>query len=282
MRAGKRWFGAVRADTFFTSSFFLFPEGGGGAGADSAAAQGDAAGHLRRHAAGDARAGLGAGRGPGRRSRPAISSGSSGASSSSTGHLPQVELVLRPTEKQALQGVGISKDAVLVNLSDNVVLKVFSYTKDAQGLDVEGDPAAGERLGGRDVHRRDGDDGVPRLRGLSCSRIRSTSTTRARRKLTPIKSLPALVRCGALHGRPVRGDVEGRHEGAVLRRAPKRHEARRHEPDAALRLWRLPGEPDAELFAARSASCGWSRAASMCWPTSAAAASSARPGTRPA
>jgi prolyl oligopeptidase len=50
-----------------------------------------------------------------------------------TGMLPQVELVVRPTEQQAIQGVGVAKDAVLVNLSDNVVLTVLAYTKGAAG-----------------------------------------------------------------------------------------------------------------------------------------------------
>jgi prolyl oligopeptidase len=37
--------------------------------------------------------------------------------------------VFRPTPKQALQGVGITKNNVLVNISDNVVVKVMAYAK---------------------------------------------------------------------------------------------------------------------------------------------------------
>ena len=55
---------------------------------------------------------------------------------------------------------------------------------------------------------------------------------------------------------------------------PKDMKLRRLQPDAALRLRRLPGVDDARPIRRRSASCGWSAAASMCWPTSAAAASS--------
>ncbi len=44
------------------------------------------------------------------------------------GKLPKVDLVFRPTPKQALQGVGITKNNVLVNISDNVVVKVMAYT----------------------------------------------------------------------------------------------------------------------------------------------------------
>ncbi len=62
---------------------------------------------------------------------------------------------------------------------------------------------------------------------------------------------------------------------------PRDHAVRRVEPDPALRLWRVPGVDDPRLCADRSASCGWSRAASTSSPISAAAASSGRNGTRP-
>lgn len=51
----------------------------------------------------------------------------------SSGALPKVELMLRPTAKQAIEGVSVSHDAVLVTLADNVVLKVIAWTKGANG-----------------------------------------------------------------------------------------------------------------------------------------------------
>jgi prolyl oligopeptidase len=51
----------------------------------------------------------------------------------STGKLPKVELVLHPTDRQAIQSVDITKTAVLITLSDNVVPKVFVWKKDAKG-----------------------------------------------------------------------------------------------------------------------------------------------------
>ncbi|HEX5007775.1 MAG TPA: prolyl oligopeptidase family serine peptidase, partial [Hyphomonadaceae bacterium] len=135
--SGKRWFGAVRADTFFTSSFFLFPESMSGAGSGEpvqiplppkATVRGVYADTLLVSLEQDWEPG---------EDQPVFRTGDlvgiRWSEFLATGHLPLVELVVRPTEKQALQGVGISKGAVLVNLSDNVVLKVFSYTKDAKG-----------------------------------------------------------------------------------------------------------------------------------------------------
>ena len=53
------------------------------------------------------------------------------------------------------------------------------------------------------------------------------------------------------------------------------------QPDDALRLRRLQRQPDAELLDLAGC-CGWSRAVSWPWPTCAAAANTARTGTRPA
>jgi prolyl oligopeptidase len=41
--------------------------------------------------------------------------------------------VLRPTARQAIQSIDISKSAVLITLSDNVAPKVFVWTKDTKG-----------------------------------------------------------------------------------------------------------------------------------------------------
>jgi prolyl oligopeptidase PreP (S9A serine peptidase family) len=62
-----------------------------------------------------------------------------------------VELIFRPTPKQALQGVGITKNNVLVNISDNVAVKVMAYTKSGWGWILEGRAAAAERIGRRDL-----------------------------------------------------------------------------------------------------------------------------------
>ena len=80
----------------------------------------------------------------------------------------------------------------------------------------------------------------------------------------------------------LRINVEGRHEDPVLHRAPQGHEAGRLKPDdrstrtAASKFLRRRTIP------ACSGNCGSSAAGCSCWPTSAAAASSVRPGTKPA
>lgn len=127
---GQHWYGAVQAETFFTSSYFVF-------GADDkamqlpipkkASPQGLFAGELLLTLEEDwAPAGQGQ-----------FMSGDlvafNWADFLKDGKLPRVELIFRPTPKQALQGVGITKNNVLVNISDNVVVKVMAYTKRAAG-----------------------------------------------------------------------------------------------------------------------------------------------------
>lgn len=47
--------------------------------------------------------------------------------------LPTVELILRPTARQAIQDIEVTPGGVLITLSDNVVLKVQSWTKSDSG-----------------------------------------------------------------------------------------------------------------------------------------------------
>ena len=127
--AGNRWFGVSQAETFFTSSYFVFPQSGEGAPIKlpipkKASPQGLFAGSLVLTLEEDwAPEGQGA-----------FKAGDlvafNWASFMADGRLPKVELVFRPTPKQALQGVGISKNQLLVNISDNVAVKVMAYTRD--------------------------------------------------------------------------------------------------------------------------------------------------------
>ncbi len=125
-QSGKRWFGVVRAEAFYTSSWLPAARERRRA-AHSATGQGQPARHLRRHADRLDRRGLVAGR-PG----PYLAGDLIGYSWSqfvATGKLPKIELVFRPTAKQALQGVGVTKNELLVNISDNVAVKVMAYRK---------------------------------------------------------------------------------------------------------------------------------------------------------
>ncbi|MDP3737952.1 MAG: prolyl oligopeptidase family serine peptidase [Hyphomonadaceae bacterium] len=125
--SGKRHFGAVQAETFFTSSYFYFPETGGAPVKfplpPKATPQGVFADTLLVTLEQDWQPeGQGA-------FKVGDLIGFRWSEFAASGKLPKVELVVRPNERQAIQGVGISKGAVLVNLSDNVVLKVLAYTK---------------------------------------------------------------------------------------------------------------------------------------------------------
>ena len=107
---------------------------------------------------------------------------------------------------------------------------------------------------------------------------RPTPARRAAR--ADIKDLPARFDASGDAVEQYEATSHGRDQDPLFRRAPEGDEAGRVEPDPALRLRRLPGLACCRPTRARSASCGWSAAGSMCWPTSAAAASSGRPGTR--
>ena len=129
--SGKRWFGAARAETFYTSSYFLFPDSGSspikiplpskarpqGVFADTLIAT------IEEDWTPDGQETFTAG----------DLIGYKWSAFLADGKLPKVELVFRPTPKQALQGVGITKNELLVNISDNVVVKVMAYRKGASG-----------------------------------------------------------------------------------------------------------------------------------------------------
>ena len=127
--AGNRWFGVSQAETFFTSSYFIFPQSGEGAPIQlpipkKASPQGLFAGSLVLTLEEDwAPEGQG-------QFKAGDLVAFDWASFMADGKLPKVELVFRPTPKQALQGVGISKNQLLVNISDNVAVKVMAYTRE--------------------------------------------------------------------------------------------------------------------------------------------------------
>ena len=123
---GKRWFGISQSETFFTTNYFVFdatdkaiqlpiPK--------KATPQGVFADTLLLTLEEDwAPAGQG-------QFVTGDLVGFSWSAFLAEGKLPKVDLVFRPTAKQALQGVGITKNNVLVNISDNVAVKVMAYTK---------------------------------------------------------------------------------------------------------------------------------------------------------
>jgi prolyl oligopeptidase len=127
---GQRWFGASRAETFFTASYVLFRDTGESVKIplpEKASPQGIFADTLIATIEEDWQP-VG---------QEAFKSGDLIGFKWSefllTGVLPKIEVIFRPTPKQALQGVGITKNELLVNISDNVVVKVMAYRKGAGG-----------------------------------------------------------------------------------------------------------------------------------------------------
>src|SRR5690606_1885039 len=123
---GKQWFGVSQAETFFTTNYAVFGENGASMPLPipkKATPQGIFADTLLLTLEEDwAPAGQG-------QFVAGDLVGFSWSGFLAEGKLPHVELVFRPTPKQALQGVGITKNNVLVNISDNVAVKVMAYTK---------------------------------------------------------------------------------------------------------------------------------------------------------
>ena len=161
----------------------------------------------------------------------------------------------------------------------------------------EGRPDAGQDLrAGRQVRPR---GGVARHRH---GRRVSAASAPTPRRSTPFRSFatpPSIYRYDLITGestllaapkvevqsRRLRGQAgrsaeQGRHQGADVHHAQEGHEARRQQPDAAVRLRRLQHLADAGVLGQRGWP-GWRWAASTPRRTSAAAASTARSGTRP-
>ncbi|RYZ09645.1 MAG: S9 family peptidase [Alphaproteobacteria bacterium] len=127
---GKRWFGASRAETFFTASYVLFRDGGEAVKIplpEKASPQGIFADTLIATIEQDWQP----------EGQDAFKSGDligfKWSEFVASGKLPKVEAIFRPTPKQALQGVGVTRHELLVNISDNVVVKVMAYRKGAAG-----------------------------------------------------------------------------------------------------------------------------------------------------
>ncbi len=123
---GRRWFGASRAETFFTSSYVVFRDG-----AAPLAIPLPPKSTLQGLYRDEALATLEQDWTP--EGQPAFKTGDligfSWSDFLASGKIDRIDLVVRPTERQGLAGVSIAKGAVLVTLMDNVVPKVFRYEK---------------------------------------------------------------------------------------------------------------------------------------------------------
>lgn len=123
--AGRRWFGFARAETFFTASYHLMKDGAEPVKFPTppkSTPQGLFADQLLLTLEQDWTP---EGQSPFKTGDLIAFSWSSFVND---GKLPKVDLIFRPTEKQAIQAVDIAKHAVLVNISDNVATKVMAYT----------------------------------------------------------------------------------------------------------------------------------------------------------
>ncbi len=122
---GKRWFGAARAVNFYEAKYFFFPESGSAPVQIplplKATPQGIFADRLMATLEQDWQP----------EGQEAFKAGDliafSWSSFVADGKLPNVELLFHPTERQAIQGVSITKNAMLLSISDNVATRVIAF-----------------------------------------------------------------------------------------------------------------------------------------------------------
>ncbi len=123
---GKRWFGAVQGETFFTSSYYMLPEGAAPVKLPIPMKSSPRGIYNDRLLLTLEEDWTPEGQG-------FFKSGDLVAFSWSKfladAKLPPVEIVLHPSGRQAIQGVDVARGGVLLNLSDNVVLKVLQLNE---------------------------------------------------------------------------------------------------------------------------------------------------------
>ena len=141
MRDGRIVEGAVESDTFFTSSYWIFPQAGG----DPVKLPIPAKSTLRGLFAGELLFSIEEDWVPDRmglqfRSGDLLSFDLKAFLR--TGKLPPVKMAFRPRDSQALESVGIAKNSALVAISDNVVSEAVSLKPIAGGWQLTPDRPA--------------------------------------------------------------------------------------------------------------------------------------------
>ena len=129
--SGKRWFGAVEAETFFTFGYYVFPETGGDALKLPLPAKSSPQGIFQDTFLATLEEDWAPAQGDAFKTGDLV--GFKWSAFLADAKMPGVELVFRPSPKQAIQGVSVTRHAVLVNISDNVALKVLRYVKSMNG-----------------------------------------------------------------------------------------------------------------------------------------------------
>ena len=178
----------------------------------------------------------------------------------------------------SLAGVGSTRDRVLVLTLDNVRSRLASLTFDKgtwtradvplPGQGAASIPAASDFA---DVYFVSYED------FLTPSSLWLSSAGAAPEK---VKTMPTFFNAAGMQVQQYEATSKDGTKIPYFVVTPKGFKADGTRADAARRLRRLRGPDDADATRARGARPGWSAAACTRWPTSAAAASSARAGTR--
>jgi len=195
MDDGTRLQGAVEADTFFTSKYWYFPAEGGDPVQwpvpPKSTPQGIYSGKLLVTLEQDWAP----------EGRGSFSSGDLVAFDVQefldTGELSRVSLVFRPSEKQAIRGVSISKDTALISINDTVVGKVLRLDATENGWRTSSVALPGPGQAGVAFASKDEDEVFLNYEGFLTpdSLLEWNSETGA---TTTLKSLPAKFDAGGL------------------------------------------------------------------------------------
>ena len=133
-------------------------------------------------------------------------------------HLAPVT-VFEPGPRESVGGVAATRDRLVASIYQNVRGRVFVFSRSANGgWTAEAASVPGKRGDERRWREPSRRRGLRQRHGVPDADQR-VARRRGDRRGGEREGAAAAVRRVARHGRAVRGDLEGRHEGAVLRRA---------------------------------------------------------------
>ena len=188
------------------------------------------------------------------------------------------DVLFEPSERVSLAAVERTRDRVLLQTLDNVRSRITALSLEDGAWKRSEVPTPG--LGTADFAATSDFTDTFFFTYEDFSTPTSLWLAEKRRGAGEGQDDAGVLRRERRQDRAVRGHVEGRHEDPVLRRDAEGVQGRRNRPDAPLRLRRLRGLGGPHATAAPSGPRGSPGAASTSSRTSAAAESSAPPGTR--
>ena len=156
---------------------------------------------------------------------------------------PDYELVFRPNETQAVNGVAVAKGAALLSINENVIGKVLRLEPTERGWSTTAVRLPGTGQAGIAFADKDEEAVFLNYEGfLTPDSLLSYDIQTG--QVTSLKSLPAKFNTGRSYRGPALRHIKGWYESSLLRHPPRGHSAGWLHTDIALWLWRFPGQPE--------------------------------------